>query len=61
MATRETTNLILELLDEGILDKDYVIMSCLNYLSEDQVKAMAHANEFFPYDDEEEELEYEAE
>lgn len=53
--TREWTNKILEALEEGILDKDTVILAALNALSEDEVKVMAKANEFFPYDDEEDE------
>ena len=56
--TREATNKILEMVDDGILDKDTVIMSCLKYMSEDDVADMAHVNEFFineEEDDEEEE------
>ena len=56
--TRQATNKILEMVEEGILDKDTVIMSCLKYMSEDDVADMAHANEFFineEEDDEEEE------
>ena len=51
--TREATNKILELVEEGILDRDEVIMACLKYMSEDDVADMAHANEFFNlYEDE---------
>ena len=56
--TRQATNKILEMVEEGILDKDTVIMSCLKYMSEDDVADMAHSNEFFineEEDDEEEE------
>jgi len=49
---REATDKILELVEQGILDKDTVIMSCLKYMSEDEVADMAHCNEFF-LDDEE--------
>jgi len=45
--TREFTNKILEAVAEGLLDKDMVIMACLKYMSEQQVKDMAEANEFF--------------
>ena len=48
---REATNQILTMIDEGMLDKDQVIMACLKYMSEDEVSDMAHANEFF-YDEE---------
>jgi hypothetical protein len=50
--TREATNKILELVEEGILDRDTVIMACLKYMSEDDVADMAHANDFF-YDEDE--------
>ena len=49
---RQATNRVLEMVEEGILDKDTVIMSCLKYMSEDDVADMAQMNEFF-YDDEE--------
>ena len=56
--TRQATNKILEMVDDGILDKDTVIMSCLKYMSEDDVADMAHHNEFFTneeeYDEEDE-------
>lgn len=44
---REATDLILELIEEGLLDRDTVIMACLKYMSEDEVADMAHLNEFF--------------
>ena len=50
--TREATERILELVEEGLLDKDTVIMACLKYMSEDDVADIAHANEFFLSDDE---------
>ena len=49
---RQATDRILEMVDEGVLDKDTVIMACLKYMSEDDVADMAQMNEFF-YDDEE--------
>ena len=58
---REYTNKVLEAIEEGLLDRDLVIMACLKYMSEDEVAAMAHANEFFPDEDEEEEDEEEEE
>jgi hypothetical protein len=48
---REATNKILEMVEEGILDRDTVIMACLKYMSEDDVADMAHDNEFFDEDD----------
>ena len=53
--TRQATNKILEMVEEGILDKDTVIMSCLKYMSEDDVADMAHSNEFFINEEENEE------
>jgi hypothetical protein len=52
---REATNRILELVEEGLLDRDTVIMACLKYMSEDDVSDMAHANEFFLDEEEDEE------
>lgn len=49
--TREATNKILEMVEEGILDRDTVIMAALKYMSEDDVADMAHANEFFDEED----------
>ena len=53
---RKATDKILEMVDEGILDKDTVIMSCLKYMSEDDVADMAHCNEFFLNEEDEEEV-----
>ena len=52
--TREITNKILEAVEEGRLNKDTVITACLKYMSENEVADMAHANEFFLDDDEDE-------
>ncbi len=49
--TRQATERVLELVEDGLLDRDTVIMACLKYMSEDDVADMARANEFF-YDDE---------
>jgi len=48
---REATNKILEMVEEGILDKDQVILAALKYMSEDDVADMAHCNEFFYEED----------
>ena len=55
--TRQATDKILEMVEEGILDKDTVIMSCLKYMSEDDVADMAHSNEFFLDEEDEEDEE----
>jgi hypothetical protein len=54
---RQATDKILEMVEEGILDKDTVIMSCLKYMSEDDVADMAHSNEFFINEEDEEDEE----
>lgn len=59
--TREFTNKILEAVEEGMLDKDTVIMACLKYMSEDQVRDMAEANCFFEHEEEEDEEDEEEE
>tara|TARA_R110000824_G_scaffold96709_3_gene231398 strand:- start:277 stop:396 length:120 start_codon:yes stop_codon:yes gene_type:complete len=33
------------MIEDGILDRDAVIMGCLKYMSEDDVKDMAYHNE----------------
>ena len=55
--SREYTNKLLEMVEEGLLDRDNVIMACVKYMSEDEVRDMMHCNEFI----EEEETEEEAE
>ena len=51
--TRKFTNKLLEMVEEGLLDKDTVILACVKYMSEDEVADMMHANEFL-YEEEEE-------
>lgn len=42
---------VLEALDNGLVDKDYLINAMLNYLSWDEVEDMCHKNEI-PLDNE---------
>ena len=51
---REYTNKLLEMLEEGLLDKDTVIMACLKYMSEGEVADMMSCNEFLMDEEEEE-------
>lgn len=52
--TRQATNKLLQMIEEGLIDRDLVIMACVKYMSEDEVADMCHANEFFePEEDEE--------
>lgn len=53
--TRQYTNKLLEMIEEGLLDKDTVIMACVKYMSEDDVKDMMECNEFLSEEDEQEE------
>lgn len=51
---RKMTCTILEAIDEGLLDPKYVAEACLQFMSEDDVKLIAHNNELFPPTDEDE-------
>ena len=42
---REATNRLLELIEEGVVDKDYAIMACVKFMSEYDVKEMCHLND----------------
>lgn len=57
--SREITNKLLEMVDDGLLDARTLALACLKYMSEDDVEDMAVINEFIPdpddYEDEEEE------
>jgi hypothetical protein len=46
------TNMLLEMVDDNILDRDHVIMACLKYMSEDDVRDMMECNEFIDVEDE---------
>jgi hypothetical protein len=52
--SREYTNKLLEMVEEGLLDRDNVIMACVKYMSEDEVRDMMHCNEFIEEETEEE-------
>jgi|TARA_R110002110_G_scaffold264596_1_gene480358 hypothetical protein len=48
--TREYTNLLLEKVEEGLLDKDTVILAFCKYLSESNVEDMMHTNEMIDHE-----------
>ena len=50
--TRQYTEQLLEMIEDGILDRDAVIMACVKYMSEDEVRDMMEVNEFVPAEDE---------
>ena len=54
---REYTNKLLEMVEEGLLDKDMVIMACVKYMSEDDVRGMMEANLFLEHEEDEDEEE----
>lgn len=51
---RQYTNKLLDMIAEGLLETEAVLLACLKYMSEDDVKDMMHCNEFI-LDDEGEE------
>ncbi len=54
--TRQATNRLLEEIEEGLHDRDHIIMCCVKYMSEDDVADMCHINElFYDADDEDDE------
>ena len=42
---RDKTNELLEMIENGVISKDTVIMACVKYMSEDDVADMMEANE----------------
>lgn len=61
MNARHYTNQLLEMIENGLLDRDNVIMACVKYMSESDVEDMMRINEFLQEDEEEEEIEEEEE
>jgi hypothetical protein len=47
---RQSTSKLLEMIEEGLLDRDTVIMACVNYMSEDDVSDMCDCNYFFEHE-----------
>ena len=43
--TRDYTNRLIDMIDDGLLSREYVIIACLKYMSEDDVKDMMIMNE----------------
>jgi hypothetical protein len=55
MKPRQYTEQLLEMIEQGLLDKDTVIMACVKYMSEDEVKDMMECNEFISEEEEDDE------
>lgn len=53
--SREYTSKLLDLIQDGMLDRDTVIMACVKYMSEDDVQDMMEMNEFIVEQDEDDE------
>ena len=58
---REYTNKRLEMVEEGLLDKDMVIMACVKFMSEDDVRDMMEANEFILEDEDDDDVDFDEE
>lgn len=54
--TRHHTNKLLEMIEDGLLDRDTVIMACVKYMSESDVADMMHDNEFIDIEEEDEKI-----
>lgn len=54
--TRKYTNQLLQMIEDGMLDRDTVIMACVKFMSEADVQDMMESNEFVPeqFEDEDE-------
>jgi hypothetical protein len=51
---RKATNRVMEMMDEGLLDPRAVADACLCAMSEDDVALMAHNNELFQQEEDDE-------
>jgi len=58
--TRKITNKVYDALAEGTLSWQAVAEAALAYMSEDEIADMAHENEFFLYEQEDEDSEDDA-
>ena len=52
--SREYTNKLLDMIEDGLLDKDKVITALVSYMSESDVKDMMEYNEFIEVEEDEE-------
>jgi hypothetical protein len=54
---RHYTNKLLEMIDDGLLDRETVILAMATYLSDNDVRDMMECNEMLEEEDEDEEYE----
>ena len=52
---REYTNKLYDMIDEGLVSNELIVICCLKYMSEDDVKGMMEANELI-FDEEEDDV-----
>jgi hypothetical protein len=52
MSVRKYTDLLLERVEYGLYDRDNIILACVKYMSEDEVKDMMVINELLFEEDE---------
>ena len=50
--SRQTTNRVIEMAEDGMLLWEQIARDCLNYMSEAEVADMANDNDYFEYEDE---------
>jgi hypothetical protein len=50
--SREYTNKALEMVDQGLIDAEYLLVCALKYMSEDDVRDMLEANELVTEEEE---------
>lgn len=49
--SRKYTNILFDMIENGLISQENVIIACLNYMSEDDVKDMMEYNEFIIEED----------
>ena len=54
--SREYTSKLQDMIEDGLLDRDTVIMACVKYMSEADVQDMMESNEFILEEDEDEDM-----
>lgn len=56
---RQETKRLLDMIEQGVLDRDAVILMCVNHMSEAEVADMMHNNDLDPEEDDDEDDEEE--
>lgn len=51
--SREYTNKLFNMMDEGLINPESIVEMCLSYMSEDDVRGMMEANELLLGDEDE--------